>query len=143
MSPVQLSIQEKTQKLSEAVQYLIELNTLSLEEFKNDFKNFGAGQHYLIIGIEAITDIGNYILKQGFNKAAKSYEDIIKQLGQVGVIPANLAERSKSMADFRNLLIHAYDVVDLDMVYQNMQKAPEEFKAFAQSFQEFLDKNVL
>lgn len=140
MSPIKATIKEKMDKLSESVEYLDELKKLTLDEFKKDFKNFGSAEHYLVIGIEAITDIGNHILKEIFNKSAKSYADIIKQLGEVEVIPENLATRAKEMADFRNLLIHAYEVVDLNKVYENLQKAPDEFRQFAKAFQGFLDK---
>jgi len=44
------------------------------------------------------------------------------------------------MARFRNKLVHIYEEVSLDEVYQNLQKAPDIFREFAKYFQEFLEK---
>lgn len=96
--------------------------------------------HYLVIGIEVIVDIGQHILNEVFQTKGDSYEDVISKLGEVKVIDENFARENANMTRFRNLLIHEYIKIDLEKIYQNLQKAPGVFREFAKYFQKFLEK---
>lgn len=133
-------IEERVDKIREASKELLEYRKKSLEEFLKNTELQYATMYGLIVGIEAICDIGNHILAKYFLAKCEHYEDIIKNLGEYGVIPKELSSRSKEMADFRNFLIHVYHEVDPNKVYVNLQKAPEEFTKFAKYFIKFLEK---
>jgi uncharacterized protein YutE (UPF0331/DUF86 family) len=90
--------------------------------------------------VEIIVDIGNHILSEVFHSSAGTYKDVIFKLGDAGIIPKDFANDNLKMADFRNLIIHGYASVDLDQVYQNIQKAPDIFRQFAKYYVEFLDR---
>lgn len=141
MSPIdKKTIQEKLFKLQEAVKVLSELQSESQEDFLKDAKLQGAAMFNLIIGIELIVDIGNHILTESFQKPAKTYRDVIVYLGEVGVIPLEFAEENKAMPDFRNKLIHDYDRIELEKVYEYFQKSANVFRQFAKCYIEFLEK---
>lgn len=92
----------------------------------------------MVIGIEAICDIGNHILARYFNRSAETYKDVVLGLGDCEVIPKSFAKKSAHMTDFRNIIIHIYLKIDPAKVYQNLQKAPDEFTKFCQYFLKFL-----
>jgi len=141
MSPeVKTSILKKLKKLEEVIEKLEDLKKTPFEKFLEDDKAQGATMYNLIIGIEAITDIGNYFLAEKFNKAAETYEDIIKGVRETRIISEELFKRSEGMTKFRNILVHLYEVVEPEKVYQNLQKAPDIFREFAKAYQEFLEK---
>ncbi len=141
MSPeVKSSILKKLKKLEEVIEKLEDLKKTPFEKFLGDDKAQGATMYNLIIGIEAITDVGNYFLAEKFNKAAETYEDIIKELRETRIISEELFKRSEGMARFRNILVHLYEEIEPEKVYQNLQKAPETFREFAKAYQEFLEK---
>lgn len=133
-------IEERVDKIREASKELLEYRKKSKEEFLQDTKLQYATMYGLVMGIEAICDIGSHILAKYFLVKCEHYEDIIKNLGEYKVIPKELSSRSKEMADFRNFLIHIYHEVDPKKVYANLQKAPEEFTKFAKHFIKFLEK---
>ncbi len=114
------------------------LRGISREEFLENPQAQDAAMYNLIIGIEAVVDIGNYFLADKFNQAADTYEDVIKGLGEKGIIPIKFAQESEGMAGFRNVLVHLYEDVNLDTVYYNLQKAPDAFRHFAEHFVEFV-----
>lgn len=141
MSPeVKSSILKKLKKLEETVERLEKFKKTSFEKFLEDDKTQSATMYNLIIGIEAITDIGNYFLAEKFHRAAETYEDIIKGLGETGIISEDLLKKSEGMTRFRNILVHLYEEVEPEKVYQNLQKAPDIFRQFADHFVEFLEK---
>lgn len=141
MSPVDKgTVQEKLLKLESIVKILNDLKKSSREEFVKDDRINGATMFNIVIGVEVIVDIANHILSEVFDKPASTYKDSIIFLGDFGVLPKDFADTNKEMADFRNKLIHDYDRVTLDKVYDNLQKAPDIFRQFAKYFVEFLEK---
>jgi len=134
------TIERKLKKLAEVINKLEQCKKVSLKDFLVDFKISDATMHNLVMGIEIIIDIGNHILAEVFQESADEYAAIIKKLGEVDVIPKNFAKENIEMARFRNLIIHAYEKIDLNKVYQNLQKAPDIFRQFAKYFAEFLEK---
>lgn len=141
MSPInKKSILKKLELLNETVEKLDEIKLLKKDEFASDFFIHDTAIRNLVLGIEIIVDIGNHILSEVFQSGAKSYKDVIIDLGKGGVIPEEFAKENAKMADFRNLIIHAYGKLDIKQVYQNLQKSPDTFRKFAKYYINFLEK---
>jgi len=134
------SIEEKLRKLMETIGFLEEYRKVPKEDFIKDHTINGAVRHYLVLGIEIIVDIGNHLLSEVFQVKTTEYAEIIERLGEVKIVPEDFARKNVDMARFRNLLIHEYIKIDLEKVYQNLQKAPDIFREFAKAYQEFLEK---
>jgi uncharacterized protein YutE (UPF0331/DUF86 family) len=142
MSPeIKSSIDKKLKKLESVIEHLEELRTSRWEDFIEEFKIQDSAMYNLVVGIEAVTDVGNYLLSEHFNKSPETYEDIIKELGATKIISEDLLKKSKGMAGFRNLLVHVYETVEPEKVYQYLQQAPGIFRQYAKAFSEFLDKD--
>jgi len=139
MSPIdKKTIDDKLLRLQEVINILNELKKVSSEEFLKDQKLNSAVMFNMIVGIELIVDIGNHILSEVFQKPGKTYKDVIILLGEFTVIPKEFSDQNKEMPDFRNKLIHDYDRVSLDKVYDYLQKAPDVFIEFARHYSEFI-----
>ena len=136
----EIIIKERVKKIEEAVTELKQLRKLPKQRFFKEKRIQYASMYAMIIGIEAICDIGNHILSKYFNRAAETYKDIILLLGECNVIPEDFSQKSSQMADFRNILIHLYLKIDTEEVYKNLKKAPEEFTKFSHFFLNFFEK---
>lgn len=133
-------IEKKLQKLQEIINKLEECKKVPKKDFLDDYIISDFAMYNLIIGIEVIIDIGHHILTEVFQKSPDEYRSVIKMLGEVGIISNEFANENEKMAGFRNLLVHEYERVDMDLVYQQLQKATDVFRVFAESYQRFLDK---
>ncbi len=141
MSPInKKETDKKLDILTEAIEKLQDVKALSREDFMSDFFIHDTAIRNLVLGIEIIVDIGNHILSEIFHSSENTYKDVIITLGEAGVISKNFAKENADMADFRNLIIHAYGSLDMKQVYQNLQKAPDIFRKFAKCYIEFLEK---
>jgi len=134
----QIIIGERIKKIDEAIAELKKLQKFSKKEFLKDKTIQYAAMYGMILGIEAICDIGNHILANFFNRPADTYKDIILSLGECEIIPQSFAKKSSQMTDFRNILIHLYLKIDSQEVYKNFKKAPLEFNKFVKYFLKFL-----
>lgn len=137
MSPIDHeTIQTKLLRLEKNITFLDGYCAISQVDFLNDHTIQGAVLHYLVESIEIIVDIGNHLLAQQGESSA-TYRDVILYLGKHNIIPTEFAQAHADMAQFRNLVVHVYDTIDLEEVYKTLQEAVPTFTKFAEYFQAF------
>lgn len=134
------SIKEKLLKLDDAVKLLEKYRAVSREDFLTDFTTNSAAMYNLIIGIEVIIDIGAHMLSEAYQASPKEYREVIEKLGEYDIVPSVIAKEHAGMTGFRNIIVHQYGEVDMKLVYENLQKAPDVFREFAKYYMEFLEK---
>jgi uncharacterized protein YutE (UPF0331/DUF86 family) len=59
-------------------------------------------------------------------------------LAEHDVISHELLDRTIHMAGFRNLAIHVYEGLEMEKVYDILDHAPDEFRAYAEALAKFL-----
>ncbi|MCG2701278.1 MAG: DUF86 domain-containing protein [Candidatus Falkowbacteria bacterium] len=126
---LQEKLQEKNDKLLETYNALKKLQILSLKEIKGKKENFWAVSYGLVVAIEAILDIGQYILSDRGIKA-ESYNKIIPLLAKEKILSKKYAEKIMGMVNFRNIAIHAYPGLSEELVYKFLQENIGDFKDF-------------
>jgi len=126
------TIENKLRKLDQVIAKLEECKKVSEDDFMIDFRISDAAMYNLVQGIEIIIDIGNHILSEVFHIVAEEYAQVIEKLGETKVVPQDFAKENIDMAKFRNLIIHAYEKIDLD-------KATKIFRKHRISFVDLLN----
>lgn len=110
-----------------------------------DFARFKASeydqkaiQHYLQEMIQACIDIGNHIVAYEQLGNPENYREIFELLTEKGVISKQLSEKMVRMVGFRNIVIHLYEKVDLETVYNAFQKGIADFSEFTKEIRIYL-----
>jgi len=62
--------------------------------------------------------------------APASYADAFQRMAQAGHLDQGLAQRLGKAAGFRNVVAHAYEAIDLRMVYDAARQGPSDLRAF-------------
>lgn len=132
------SVDNKLFRLKEISKILDEFRIAEKGDFVKDDKLNSAAMFNLLIGITIILDIGQHLLAQVAQRTAHEYKEAIRLLGEEKIISAEFAKQNEKMASFRNMLVHEYDKIDLEQVYNYLQKAPDIFRQFAKYFVEFM-----
>jgi uncharacterized protein YutE (UPF0331/DUF86 family) len=73
-------------------------------------------EHTLQLAIQAALDVASRIVSERRLGEPRSNRELFTLLARDGWIEAALQERLASMAGFRNILVHAYEDVDLAIV---------------------------
>ncbi|MGB9660258.1 MAG: type VII toxin-antitoxin system HepT family RNase toxin [Nitrososphaerales archaeon] len=133
-------ITTKLSKLSQYLKFLRELKKSSMEEFTADFKISGAIERYLQVAIECIIDIGNEIISSLQLKRPERYRDIPYILSEAKIISKPFAETLASMIGFRNLLVHDYVSINLNLVYEFLQTKLSDFENFMKYIARWLEE---
>lgn len=71
-------------------------------------------------------------LASSLGRDAPDYASAIDALAATGVIPADFGRAFRSVAGFRNALVHGYLAVDLDIVHEVLTTRLDDFERFAQ-----------
>lgn len=112
--------------------YLDDLAGRGDEELRADFALMGAVQHYLLLAIETVLDLGSHVISSEGYEPPGSYADIFRVLRVEGLLDEELAERLMAMARFRNLLVHAYDEVDEERVLRILHTSVSDLDRFVE-----------
>lgn len=116
--------------------YLHELAERSDEDLRSDFAVMGGVQHYMLLAVETVIDLGSHVISSEGYEAPASYADIFRVLAAEGVISGDLAERLMGMARFRNVLMHLYADVDEDRVLRILRESLGDLDEFVEQLRE-------
>lgn len=110
----------------------------TVEDFKTDKITRRYGERTLQLTIEACLDIAQHIISyEGFREPLNN-KDCFQVLYEERIIPGELVERLKKMAQFRNIVVHDYLKINPEIVYAIVQKNLPDITAFISSITKIL-----
>jgi uncharacterized protein YutE (UPF0331/DUF86 family) len=124
------------------VNALRELRPLTYDEFAHEHVLAASAERDFQVAIQAALDIGSIILADQQVMIPKRYSDVFPALAEIGVLPADFAQKLVSMAKFRNVLVHLYLEVDLKRVYRYLQENLNDFETFARYVSAWLQERA-
>ena len=79
---------------------------------------------------EASIDVAMHIVSERKLGVPKASRDAFKLLQEAGLIDANLAKTLMNMVGFRNIAVHDYQALQLDILQAIVEKHVNDFKDF-------------
>lgn len=128
-------------KLAQLEEYVAEVRELRGEPktaFAKASRLEAAAERRLEKAIQCAIDIASYIVSRNALGNPTHYRDLFLFLGRAEILPPLLVERLEKMAGFRNILIHEYEEVDENRVYQAVHQDIDDLVAFAKTVYEKL-----
>ena len=93
-----------------------ELRQARLELLRSDVREERFVEHTLQIAIQAALDAASHVVSDGALGEPSTNRELFAILATHGWIEPPLASRLEEMAGFRNVLVHGYQSVSLDVV---------------------------
>ena len=109
-------------------------------ELAADIDLLSAVAHEMQVGIQSALDAGSHVLVAGGLNQFEQYRDIPTRLGAHGVVSAEVAGALVDLASFRNVLVHQYLLLRVDLVHAKLRTAPDDLEAFAHALLAHLDR---
>jgi uncharacterized protein YutE (UPF0331/DUF86 family) len=130
-------VEARVREIHDAVRLLEELTARGFEELTLHEK---LSMRYLVIQlVEAAASICVHLLAEGFDERAESYPGCFARLGELGIVPRDLAARLAAAARLRNLLVHRYWAIDDRRVYESVREGLRSFEEFAKLVRRVLE----
>lgn len=104
-------------KLAQIETYLRELTTLaSIDALGSDLREERFIEHTLQLAIQAALDVASHIVSDERLGEPRTNRELFDLLARAGWLDGELAETLRRMVGFRNVLVHGYDAVNLEIV---------------------------
>ena len=116
--------------------YLLKLKNylpVTKEELRNNWGLQKIIERSLQVMVESMIDIANRIISRNDGPLPITSSDSIVRLKDMGVI--GKSETYIKMVRFRNLLVHNYDSLDVDILYAIVSSHLEDFEKFRREIQ--------
>jgi len=121
-------ITKKIEIIQETVLELTKLHDLSIEKLKKDFFLKRGIERSIQVCIEAMIDIAHRTISLNNQKPASSAGKALAALEQIGVIKD--AAVYKKMIQFRNLIVHRYEIIEDSILVDIVRNHLEDFTNF-------------
>lgn len=115
------------QKLERLKEQLIRLEQIKKEikhvsDLKIDYAKEAIVERLFQIILEAVLDIARIIISIENLPRPETNEEIFLILAKAKVISQPFAQKAKGLGTFRNILVHGYMIIDVNRVFENLQK---------------------
>lgn len=132
------AVRERLRKLRVVIRNLREIARVDRPLFVADFHHHWLAERGLHLAAEAMFDVGNHVLAGALNLHATDYEDVLRRLGEQGVISPDLRAKLRGLGGFRNVLVHGYLDIDVGRVHEYLTTRLDDFAKFADEVEGWL-----
>lgn len=135
--------QEKMVKLvsefRKSIERLNVLQKLKDNEFLGDPDKIASAKYHFIVAIESAIDMCNHVISRNGYRVPEDYGDTFIVMTEVGAFKKTFSEDLKTMAKFRNRLVHLYWEVDDHQLREILNTRLGDFKKFLDAMASFLN----
>lgn len=124
--------------LDEALTTLSKHREATAAELAADRERLWVVERGLQLCAQNALDIATH-LAAAAGRDVPDYASAIDRLAELGILSRDLAGRLRSLAGFRNVLVHAYLDVDLEIVAEALRSRLDQLAEFARRIEESLE----
>jgi len=144
MSPDKISKRVVVDRISWVSKMLGEIDALPLEnyeQFTSDERNIWSAESCLRRALEALMDLGRHIAAKGFGQGVTEYKEIGNTLEQIGVLSDSESAIFKTLAGYRNRMIHFYHEISYRELFEICVSDLSDIKAMAEALRRWIKEN--
>lgn len=133
-------ILRKMAQLEEYISQIEEYRSISVEQYKGDWKLQRIIERTLQMMIETCVDIAGHIISDRKLRIPDSYADAFRVLSENNIIAAGLCKTMEQISKFRNVVVHHYDRVDAEIVVGILGNRIDDFNHYNDAVVNWLKK---
>ncbi len=132
-------ISRKLARLEKNIRFLKQHSDISPEELASDWTLLSAIERNFQVAIEIVLDIGEMIMSEEDLEKPESYRDVLLRLGEIGVFSEEFAKKFAPAAGFRNILVHIYEEVQINLICDFIRDYLSDFDLIVKFFVQYLE----
>lgn len=134
-----ISINRKLKSLMKNLDALKNFETVTLEDYLNNYEMQLAAERSLELIIQASLDITRYLLKRIHQVNPKKNAEVFLVAGQYGLLTPELGVLLSEFGKFRNVLVHLYEDLDPNKVFSTIRETLAIYPSYARQITEYID----
>lgn len=125
--------------IEDALKEMRNLGSMQREEFLKDKTKVAAVESYLRRSLEALFDVGRYILvHEGWHEYSMEYKSIASGMVEKNIVQDNLLGKLQQMAGYRNRLVNFYHEVTPNELYQIVREDINDIEEIVKKIKEYI-----
>ncbi|MDO9028009.1 MAG: DUF86 domain-containing protein [Candidatus Roizmanbacteria bacterium] len=137
----QTDVQTKIDVILDNLEKLSALKAKTYEDFTSDFRNIDANLYILQTSIQALLDIGSYIIASLGLKTPNANAEIIRILKDANLITEDKVETYIKMSQFRNRIVHLYNHIATETLYDILMNELDDLKGLYTNLLKIIDEH--
>jgi len=121
----------KLASLDDYRKQIAEFSSITVDEYRSDWKVQRIVERTLQMMIELCADIAGHLISDQALRTPETYADTFRVLGESGILTAEQTAIMEKMAKFRNIVVHQYETVDAEIVVLILRKHLDDFQLFS------------
>jgi len=123
-------IAEKLKFIRANLKKLKELSELEKHKFLSDYRNYDTAKYNLQAAVEAMLDIAAHIISREGYTSPDTSADSFRILADEKIITEDMLLKFVKMTKFRNRIVHLYDQIDEEYIYQIINNNLSDIESF-------------
>lgn len=133
-------ILRKIASLAEYQKQISEYSTITVDQYRSDWKIQRIIERTLQMMIELCADIASHVISDNGLRTPETYADTFRVLAENSVLTPEQVAVMEKMAKFRNIVVHQYETVDAEIVILVLRKHLNDFRQFSDSVIQFINR---
>ncbi|MBI4276414.1 DUF86 domain-containing protein [Candidatus Uhrbacteria bacterium] len=133
----------KLRVLDEYLAHLGELRSIDKQDFLKEYRAYGTAEHYLHLSIEVLLDVARLLTIVYQLPRPEDPSAAFHIVHERGILNDDLLTALAGVNSFRNILIHEYETVEMERVYQYLQENLNQFTEFKHQVLRFLKEHPI
>ena len=126
-----------SKKYIERLRIIIEIPK---KEFLEDFSLQLQSERIFEVISQLMLDICTHIIAHSSETPPSSYSDCMNKLVNVGIIKEEESNNFINIIKMRNLLVHQYGTIDLEILYASLKRLDSDFEKFKEIILSWIKK---
>lgn len=123
-------MQQRLRLLDDTLRELEQLGVLTAEELDADAIRRAAAERLIQVVVDLAVDINAHVVVASSGRAPGTARESFLAAGSSGIIPVDLAERLAPSAGLRNVLVHRYRDIRLDLLADALERIPGDYREY-------------
>jgi len=141
MSPVDAAlVRRKLTRIAATLDALEPLSQLSLAEYQARLYERKAAERFLHEAIESALDVNAHLIAELGADVPDDYFGGFVKLGDLGILPSELARSLAPSAGLRNPLVHEYESLDDAKILASIGTLLQQYPRYVQAIESYLVK---
>jgi uncharacterized protein YutE (UPF0331/DUF86 family) len=135
----QSMLQARIKLMMKYLDRLRRIEGTTLDDYNSDFDQQLIVERLLQLLVEAASDINTSLLTEIYGVTPSTYFNSFIEAGEQNIIDLQLAKTIAQSAGLRNRLVHQYEEIDNEIVFEAIQYALEQFPLYLRQITNYLD----
>ena len=107
---------------------------------RSDLKSRYALERAFLLLAEELIDINNYFIRNLELRPIDDLRSSFLSLGEAGILPPDFARKIAPLVGVRNILVHQYERLDLDLFLKNLRANLGDFETYLGHILQYIER---